>query len=799
VKLLTTPIDGPTPHQRSLKRAALIIVALTIGCVLVPVVSDQSASAGTAPNYPEFPYASTDHSEPFRGQFHFSPPNGWMNDINGPIYYRGVYHLFFQSNPHSLGSNNDIHWGQATSTDLVHWTQQPIALEPGVQAPGGPQSLLWSGSAWVDTANVTGLKSGSDDPILLFTGTDGVSIAYSTDGAKTFQMYNGGAQVVSTGTTQSRDPKIQWNPVGNRWVMVLYDFTDAQGASFYTSTNLLSWTKVGHYPASWFVEVPDLYELPVDGNTSNEKWVLQDAGGQYLIGHLDSSSMFVPDSTTPLSMESGNTSYGGTWYASQTFNQLPSARVVQMGWQGGNQGATWTGNASFPVQLGLSTFSDGVRLTRNPVSEISNLRASTQTWGSRSITTDPSSDPLTTTTADTYELQATFSTSGATATSVSFALHRRSDGSSDASVSYNLATQQLVVDNTSSTTHPTFSTSMPPISGSVSIHVLVDRGQLEVYGNGGRTVISDNVNFNSATSSQGLSLTATGGSVTMSGLSFSSLLSAWRVSPEGVSPGNAIVSALSQVAKSLPTDPGTMKCVDNDGPTGKVQIWDCTGGANQFWLLEADASLRVNGLCMQIPAGQTANHTLVQTATCSGATNQLWSRGNFGSVVNQLSGRCLDVDSGNYTNGQQLQIYDCVGSPNQAWVGPTPASPPSGAIVWDDLSKCLDRDVASGHAQIWDCLGNSNQTWTMNSNGTITTGGLCLELPSGQTANNTLVDVATCTGASNQVWARVANQSLRNSAAGRCLDLASGDPTNGRQLQVYDCVGGANQYWISPS
>jgi sucrose-6-phosphate hydrolase SacC (GH32 family) len=79
-----------------------------------------------------------------------------------------------------------MHWGRATSTDLVHWTQQPIALEPGVH-----NATLWSGAGWVDVNNVTGLKTGDHDPILLFTNTEGVSIAYSTDGAQTFQMYNG--------------------------------------------------------------------------------------------------------------------------------------------------------------------------------------------------------------------------------------------------------------------------------------------------------------------------------------------------------------------------------------------------------------------------------------------------------------------------------------------------------------------------------------------------------------------------------------------------------------------------------
>lgn len=774
------------------------LVAVSAGLLWAPFAADTPARAGTSASYPEFPYAATDYTEPLRGQFHFSPPNGWMNDINGPLYYRGVYHLFFQSNPHSLGPNDDIHWGHATSTDLVHWTQQPIALEPGVHRPQGAQSLLWSGSAWVDTANATGLKTGPDDPILLFTGTDGVSIAYSVDGARTFQMYNGGAQVISTGTTESRDPKVQWDPVGNRWILVLYDFTGSQGASFYTSTNLLTWTKAGHYSAGWFVECPDLYRLPVDGDTAAEKWVLQDAGGQYVVGGLDPSGMFVPDSATPLSMDGGNTSYGGTWYASQTFNQLPAARVVQMGWQGGNHGATWTGNASFPVELGLRSFPDGVRLTRNPVSEIAALRSSTQSWPSSTISSDEASDPLAATTGDTYELRAAFSTTGATAQSVSFALHRRTDGSRQATVTYDLAQQLLTADNTAGSTHPTFATPLPSVGGSVTLRILVDRGQLEVYGGDGRAVISDNVDFNSAPGDLGMSLTAAGGTVQLNSLSFSPLRSAWRPSPEGRSPADAIVSALSQVPRSGPADPETMKCVDNDGPTGTVQIWDCTGGSNQSWVLNADGSLIVNGLCMQTPPGQTANHTPIQTAACSGAANQKWTRGDRGSIVNQLSGRCLDVDYSDYTNGRPLQIYDCVGSPNQMWVGPTVSFPPTGAVVWDDSSKCLDRDVASGRVQIWDCVGNGNQTWTLNPDGTISTAGACLEAPAGQTANYTLVDVAACTGAPNQLWNRSANQALRNTASGRCLDLPYGDTTNGRQLQLYDCVGGANQYWNPP-
>jgi len=39
------------------------------------------------------------YDETYRPQFHFTPAKDWMNDPNGPIYYKGEYHLFYQYNP----------------------------------------------------------------------------------------------------------------------------------------------------------------------------------------------------------------------------------------------------------------------------------------------------------------------------------------------------------------------------------------------------------------------------------------------------------------------------------------------------------------------------------------------------------------------------------------------------------------------------------------------------------------------------------------------------------------------------
>src|SRR4051812_29491168 len=72
---------------------------------------------------------SSVYHEQYRPQIHFSPKNGWMNDPNGMVYNEGLYHLFFQHNPRASVWGN-LSWGHATSPDMVHWEEKPVALYP---------------------------------------------------------------------------------------------------------------------------------------------------------------------------------------------------------------------------------------------------------------------------------------------------------------------------------------------------------------------------------------------------------------------------------------------------------------------------------------------------------------------------------------------------------------------------------------------------------------------------------------------------------------------------------------------
>jgi len=258
------------------------------------------------------PAASSDptlYHEPYRPQFHYTPQQNWMNDPNGPIYYKGKYHLFFQYNP-SGSTWGNISWGHAVSPDLVHWTELPLAI------PQDDSEYIFSGGVVYDKNDTSGLGTSSDGPLVAIytsaqkaSGIQEQALAYSNDGGLTWTKYAGNP-VLNLNSTSFRDPKVFWYAPGNDWVMVVA-LSDQHKVSIYTSTDLKSWTHQSDFgPAGatggqW--ECPNLVPLTVKG-TNQTKWVLVvgiNPGGyasgsadQYFVGDFDGSTFTSDDPTT---------------------------------------------------------------------------------------------------------------------------------------------------------------------------------------------------------------------------------------------------------------------------------------------------------------------------------------------------------------------------------------------------------------------------------------------------------------------------------------------------------------------
>lgn len=178
-----------------------------------------------------------------RPKIHFTPEKGWMNDPNGLVFYQGKYHLFYQHDPHSLVWDT-MHWGHAVSDDLIHWEHLPIALYPD------DIGVIYSGSCFVDTDNVTGWGSDGKPALLAFytshkmdTSRECQCLAYSTDGVS-FQKYEGNPIIPGKDHTPARDPQVFRNTILGGYSMVL---TREKCVEFYRSSNFISWAKTGEF------------------------------------------------------------------------------------------------------------------------------------------------------------------------------------------------------------------------------------------------------------------------------------------------------------------------------------------------------------------------------------------------------------------------------------------------------------------------------------------------------------------------------------------------------------------------
>ncbi|MFP5438249.1 MAG: glycoside hydrolase family 32 protein [Bacteroidia bacterium] len=343
----------------------------------------------------------------YRPNFHFAPKEHWMNDPNGLFYADGVYHLYFQYWPY--GSTwGPMHWGHATSKDLVKWEEQPIALYPD------RFGYIFSGSAVQDTNNSSGLgKNGKAPAIAIFTYHDPVKekegktevesqgLAYSNDNGYTWTKFDEGNPVIKNpGIRDFRDPKVSRDWVNSRWILVLAAQDRAQ---FFSSENLKDWKYLsdfgkdtGAHGGVW--ECPDFFPLKVDG-TNETKWVLIQSlnpgganggsGTQYFIGDF-TDNKFVLDKTFAQRVEKEKAvwiDYGRDNYAAVTWGNTPDEehKKYLIGWLTNWDYAnvmptqTWRGANTVARELKLIKKGNDYSIVTTPVNELKKYITNTET------------------------------------------------------------------------------------------------------------------------------------------------------------------------------------------------------------------------------------------------------------------------------------------------------------------------------------------------------------------------------------------------------------------------------------
>lgn len=336
----------------------------------------------------------TTNTDYYRPSYHFTPLYGWMNDPNGMVYKDGEYHLYFQYNPYGSKWGN-MHWGHAVSKDLVHWEH----LDPAIARD--PVGHIFSGSSVVDKKNTAGF--GKNAIIAIYTNNsvnhDEVQcLAYSNDNGRTFTKYEGNPVLTPfDGLKDFRDPKVFWYEKGKCWYMIVSADKETR---FYKSKNLKKWDYVsafgkglGQQPCQY--ECPDFFQLPVNGDKNNKKWVMTmninpgcwfgGSATEYFVGDFDGKHFTCTDAKDVKWLD-----WGKDHYATVTFSNTGD-RVLAMTWMSNWQYANLTpfkqnrGANGLPRELKLYENNGKYYISEDVAPEVRALRKISRSLGNETV------------------------------------------------------------------------------------------------------------------------------------------------------------------------------------------------------------------------------------------------------------------------------------------------------------------------------------------------------------------------------------------------------------------------------
>lgn len=275
----------------------------------------------------------------------------------------------------------------------------------------------------------------------------------------------------------------------------------------FSSTNLLDWKKMdGYIPDSY--ECPDMFELPIEGESGGTQWVVIDGNGDYVIGSFD-GEQFTAEA------KKGKGDFGRNFYATMTFQNMPQShpRRIQLGWMRGwddyPKNMPFNQQVTFPCELTLRRLPRGIVMCRYPIDEIENI------YGGKFVletcTLKPDENPLSHLNGELFDINMVIDVSRCTCSQIILDLKGNT-------VTYDV--NRKILSSVGSEVQ------LEPTNGMVDIRILVDRLSIETFGNRGEVSIT-NIAYQKDKESP-LKLTAVDGQVRIVDLTVNTLKSIWE-------------------------------------------------------------------------------------------------------------------------------------------------------------------------------------------------------------------------------------------------------------------------------
>lgn len=528
----------------------LVLLLAVAAAVNLASGARQDGQKGTEPAPAPPGISRPEGASQFRPGYHLTPAKEWMNDPQRPFLLDGVWHYYYLYNAdHPEG--NGTEWYHVTSTDLVHWKDEGVAIEKFKNGLGDVET----GSAVVDHDNTAGF--GKDAVIAVLTQQDkGVqrqSLFYSTDKGFTFKAYDRNPVMDNPGQQNWRDPKIIRDDANRQWVMAL---AEGEKIGFYTSKDLKDWRYASSFERKGLgvLECPDLFQLDLDGDPAKRTWVLaasangseegRTTGVAYWTGKWDGAAFTAADETHQW------LDAGSDFYAAVTWDdpRLPAGERMAsrhaIGWMNNWDYARklpttdWQGGADSIVRdIRLKTVHGRPSLVSAPTASMSVLEGTPATVGERQVTPNGAGE-LPAPKSGAYRLDVTLERRPDD--DGSEALLKLTSGSADfATVGYNFeegkaslsraavvpgveALGPVFTDRRTAASPPRNGTA--PGRGTVELTLFVDYSSVEVFVNGGEQTLTSLVFPRSGQHT--LSTTTSGGSVLLKSFRYTPLAAA---------------------------------------------------------------------------------------------------------------------------------------------------------------------------------------------------------------------------------------------------------------------------------